>query len=465
MRCYKRKVNSPREKTSPSGNRRIQMSRSNGESRSLATSSKKSLTPPPISLIATASPLLRKKDSHEEKTETDKKPKKNLHPIRVALLEQFEKFKDQRIGDEKFEKDVMTEEAFNEINKDYFIWAKKRAEKYREYMKAVKKIRAYNRGKEPKDKKRDPPRPKMGPQPLHYTTCIAIQGIILKKAFESVAKTNHKIKETGSYTFNSKGRIVANKDAHGKAIRSKKYNFSTFAHKQASEEEVGAWTKAEPHITQRPNEGDILVLGKKTNAKNAARFVKNHKKVITKIETKIEDLDEDIEKLKTTKIDAEATLTILTDSPEDIGDKNAQIRAKARASAALTNANKRIAALKGVKKDLERVLRLQKKNLLKAEASEKYHIENLNFSHVGFFIEKLDEQTTAEGVKIEKWKTFDGGQDVSRVKEGTKDGAKYSIRTYFPATNEISGEDGQEHLGGKKTLLSGWVDVEKLIQK
>lgn len=468
MKNYNRKVYSPERKNSLSENSSFHKSQSNGESVSIIDSKRGNLAPPPISLIASSPPLQRKTNiSQKEEIETDKKPKQkqSLHPIREALMKQFEKFDEQRIGDEKFDKDVMTEEAYDKTNKDYYAWVKKREERDRKYKELRDEVDKRNRGKKLKDREQYPPLPKLGLQPLHYTTCIAIQGIILKKAFDSIAKLNLKIKDTGSYKYNSKGEILANKDAHGEKIKSEKYNFSTFGHRQADEAGVHAWTKAEPGIGQRPQQGDILIFGKKTNAKNAARFVRMYKKSIFSIKEAIRKLNGDIDNVKNDKGNAETTLVILKETPDDIGDKNAQIRAQARAMEVIKNAKKQIAVWEGVIKEQENVLRLQKARLGAAQVSEQYHIDNLNFSHVGFFIEKSDEQITDEGVRVEKWKTFDGGQDVFRGNEGSKNGSKYSIRNYFPATNEISGEVSQVHLGGRKTLLSGWINVEKLVQK
>lgn len=89
------------------------------------------------------------------------------------------------------------------------------------------------------------------------------------------------------------------------------------------------------------------------------------------------------------------------------------------------------------------------------------------FSHVGFILDVI-QPTTDPGVGMETWITVEGGQgkawqyDIERnLIEKGEESVEVNVRKYNPVTGEITGEKNQKW----RTVVHGWVDVDKIVKE
>jgi hypothetical protein len=377
-----------------------------------------------------------------EATASHKEGEGELSPIRLKLFELFDKFEKSVIGDEVFDK-VETKEAWESQKAEEAVATLIYATEKQEYDKAMK---AWEAGGKKGEK------PKMPVPVAKFTTCIAMQNVLLKRAFKETGLSIKKAGKQPTYAFATQGAQTA--EAIG----------------------GGAWHWGKMGMTERPKKGDIIVLafrgGKVDEAAKQLNYFTNIKygtseklKSDTAAKAKLKAAEEASAK-------AEEALKELEADPKQPKWKlqNAHNRL-ARAVNSLNSAKKAAdaaaSAVANLKKpSAEELAPAEEKLDTARKESAAARAERLNepvgskkrylfqFSHVGILknIDKLDNGK-------ERWTTFDGGQLVDR--DGQKvEGAQTSTRFYDPKSNEISGELQQ---GGEARWLYGWTDVDKLV--
>jgi hypothetical protein len=405
-------------------------------------------TPAPVAAPATATKTSEKLEEKPAATEAEatashKEGESELSPIRQKLFEVFGKFEKSVIGDEVFDK-VETKEAWDNQKAEEAVASLIYATEKKDYDNAMK---AWEAGGKKGDK------PKMPVPVAKFTTCIATQSAILKRAFKESGLSVKKAGKLPTYAYATQGAQTA--EAIG----------------------GGAWHWGKMGMTERPKPGDILVMafrgGKVDEAAKQLNYFTNIKygtaeklksdaaakaKVIAAEEASAH-AEEALKELqaaepKPAKWQVKNALDKLTRA---VNSLNSAKKAADAAASAVANMKKPSA---------EEVAPAEEKLNTARKESAAARAERLNepvgskkrylfqFSHVGFLqkIEKLQDGR-------ERWTTFDGGQLVDR--DGQKmEGAQTSIRYYDPKSNEISGELQQ---GGEARWLYGWTDVDKLV--
>lgn len=323
-------------------------------------------------------------------------------PLRQEIFKLFAELEDKVIGDPETEKIVTKEkwEGYKKAEADY----KAAKQKYDDDMARFKKG----------ELKEQPKKPTFV---AVYTTCIDTQAYILRTAFK---RAGLKMKTTRSH-LGTEGQKVA--------------------------EKVGpdVWHNASAGMSERPKDGDIIILASRGKAVDkAAQDVAGLQAQLDKGEA----LEAKLAAAEQANAEARTVLEALEESDEGY---QAAKRAVTTTMVALNAVKHKAAEAMKTAAKAEKLMPGAATKLEKARLAMD-HTKVFEFSHVGI----LQKREINED-KTEKWTTFDGGQSVQSRKN--EHGSETVVRHYDPKTNEISGEALQ---GGMARWLQGWIDVDKL---
>jgi len=386
-------------------------------------------------------------------------PAKQPANVRESLAQLFDEFEKKIVGDPIHDK-IITRKSWMEekvAEEDYPENKKKYDKELEDYKVAKKKWE--DAGKKKGEEPKEPVAPRGA---FKFTTCIATQQALLKEAFKRAGIKMKPIGKIPHFDYGPLGK--KNAETIGEAI----------------------WHEAKPNMPdgERPKPGDIIVLAKRGEsvdkaAKNLFAFKRDAPKKIVKANTANDAAQEALKKAEESLEAAEGAVKALEE------DHVAQTSASAiKARGAVAAATIRLGIAKGAADRAYKALETEKNRVSDAEQkldkarSAVDHSKWFFFSHVGF-VKSITKN--GDGSGSETWMTFDGGQTVMSRKPNApaagepKDdprvvaepidprlqGTESVKRTYFPKTNEISGEKSQ---GGDARWLYGWVDVDKLVE-